>query len=172
MRQKTRTARILTVLGRTILLAIVVCFGGSRAYSQPIKRLTPADYVEIYNLYSAYSLGLDTGNGAARVATFTPDGTFAWALSKHVPETMDAVKKRTDAYVQKPHPSGMYHILMNIHLMPTAAGADGSCYALLFGGRRDAQGHFIGDPAYYVDKLVRTPDGWRFKTREVWIAGK
>src|ERR1700722_4411993 len=104
--------------------------GGAAAQSGKPMKLTPKDYFEIYQLYAAYSNALDIGDGAGRVGTFTPDGTFSWVASKHQPEDMATLKKRTDAYPHKPHPSGMYHILMNIHLTPTADGADGTCYAL------------------------------------------
>jgi hypothetical protein len=153
----------------TITVGIILLLtGGAAAQSgKPIK-LTPKDYFEIYQLYAAYSNALDIGDGAGRVGTFTPDGTFSWVASKHQPESMDVLKKRTDAYEHKPHPVAG-HLLTNIHITPTPEGADGSCYALLGGGKPDAQGHYIADPAFYQDKLVKTAAGWRFKSREVWI---
>jgi len=159
--------------------AAAICFfsmssflaASGAAHAQPTKsvmKLTPSDYVEIYQLYSAYSVALDTGDGPGRVGTFTPDGTFSSFISKHVPETMDILLKRTNAYGQRKIPVGG-HILTNIHITPTADGADGTCYALLGGGRPDAKGHFHVGPAFYTDTLVKTPVGWRFKTREVFI---
>jgi hypothetical protein len=155
-------------IGGAVLAASLIVGGGASAQGGKVMPLTPADYFEIYQLYAAYSNALDRGDGAGRIGTFTPDGTFSWFESHHQPEDMATLKKRTDAYEHKPHPVGG-HLLTNIHLTPTADGVDGSCYALLGGGTPDKAGHYVAEPAYYQDKLVKTPQGWRFKTREVWI---
>jgi len=167
-----RAASVLAAL-RYIGVAVLLLVGGGLSVSHAqqqmaVTKLTPEDYVQIYQLYSAYSDSLDTGNGPARVATFTPDGTFSSFISKHVPETMDILLKRTNAYGQKKVPVGG-HMLMNIHLTPTPEGANGTCYAILGGGKADADGHFYSSPAFYTDTLVKTTAGWRFKTREVFI---
>jgi hypothetical protein len=165
-----RPAGILTMA--SICLALVIALIAThRSYGQPpaVTKLTPDDYVEIYQLYSAYSMALDTGNGAGRVATFTPDGTFSWFQSKHVPETMDTVLKRTNAYGQKKRPVGG-HLLTNIHITPTAEGVDATCYAIL--GGPDADGNIEISPGFYTDTLVKTSEGWRFKTREFWTASE
>ena len=125
-----------------------------RSASAP--QLTPADYDQIYNLYAEYSYALDTGNGAARIAVFTPDGKFSSPITHHQWEGMDTVKKRTDAYGQRDRPGVMRHLMINIHLTPTTEGADGFCYL----GTAEA--------GFYRDKLVKTANGWRFKSREVW----
>jgi hypothetical protein len=151
-------------------VALAVLLAAGMAKAQPVTKLTPDDYAEIYNLYSAYSIALDTGNGAGRIATFTPDGTFSWVQSNHKPEDMAALKKRTDAYPHKKIPQGMMHILTNIRLIPTADGVNGSCYAELAPPTADSDGSYHPMPAYYVDKLVKTPQGWRFKSREVFMA--
>jgi hypothetical protein len=156
-----------------ICALLLVLAGGHESYAQSaraVTTLTPGDYIEIYQLYSAYSVALDTGNGPGRVATFTPDGTFSYLGSKHVPQGMDIVLKRTNAYGQKKRPAGMYHILTNIHITPTSEGANGTCYAILGGGKPDANGNFVLSPGFYTDTLVKTPAGWRFRTREFWTA--
>src|ERR1700743_2281146 len=162
-------------IGLSLIISLMFCGVSSSVSAQQsssVAKLSPMDYIEIYQLYSAYALALDTGNGPGRVATFTPDGTFASYISKHVPESMDILMKRTNAYGQRERPGGMRHNLVNIHITPTASGADGSCYALLYGGKTDASGNFIGNPGFYKDTLVKTSAGWRFKTREVWIVGQ
>lgn len=164
---------VVTIMVASICLAIMLAVIGTyNSYGQPkaVTKLTPDDYVEIYQLYSAYSLALDTGDGPGRVATFTPDGTFSWFMSKHVPETMDVVLKRTNAYGRKSRPIGG-HLLTNIHITPTTEGADGTCYAIL-GGPPDANGNISISPGFYTDTLVKTPQGWRFKTREFWTASE
>jgi len=174
---RARIASPTSAIRYVCALSLFLVSGGgtSVSYAQQeraVTKLTPADYVEIYNLYSAYSIALDSGNGPARIGTFTPDGTFNSHISKHVPETMQTVLKRTNAYEQRTSPSGghMFHMLMNIHITPTSSGADGSCYAILIGGKPDANGQVNTMPAFYTDTLVKTPTGWRFKTREVFEA--
>ena len=62
----------------------------------------------------------------------------------------------------------MWQVL--IHITPTGPNtADGTCYAILGGGALDADGNAEASPAFYTDTLVKTPQGWRFKTREVFI---
>jgi len=153
------------------ILSVLLTVGNvSFAQAKEVTKLAPADYFEIYNLYSAYSVALDTGNGAARVATFTPDGTFQSFLSKQVPEHMDILLKRTNAYPHKKIPDArMMHILINIHVTPTSEGANGTCYALF--PRKIPSGHYIFSPGFYTDTLVKTSAGWRFKTRQVTIEG-
>jgi hypothetical protein len=160
------------VLRCGIVLAFLLVFaGGNDPYARSaVTKLTALDYFQIYNLYSAYSVALDTGNGPGRVATFTPDGTFSWGRSKHTPEAMDIVLKRTNAYGQRKRPAGMYHILMNIHITPTPEGANGTCYMVGRGrtAPHDANGNYALNTGFYSDTLVKTPEGWRFKTREFW----
>ena len=156
------------------VFAACFLFGASPAFAQPVMKLTAEDYDQIYNLYAEYSYALDTGNGAARAATFTPDGTFSWTLTHHKPETMDSVKARTDKYPHLERPGLMRHILTNIHITPTAQGADGFCYALFPepGDKPDAMGGWRVILGFYRDTLVKTATGWRFKTKEVWIGPK
>jgi hypothetical protein len=156
-----------------VLFPLLLVAGGDESRAQSaneVTKLTPMDYVDIYRLYSDYSVALDTGNGPARVATFTKDGTFSWFMSHHVPESMATVLKRTNDYGRTIRPRRIYHILTNIHITPTADGADGTCYAVL--GYVDQNGDWKVQPGFYTDTLVKTPVGWRFKTRVFWTAGE
>lgn len=170
MTSTNRFGHFARIASRLVFMLTLLLTSGIAAYAQQARQLTPEDYAEIYNLYSAYSISLDTGNGAGRVATFTPDGTFAWDRSNHQPETMDVLLKRTNAYEHKSIPQGGMHILTNIRIIPTAEGADGSCYAMLVPNKPDANNRYFPMPAYYEDKLVKTVAGWRFKSREVFMA--
>src|ERR1700744_29399 len=110
-----------------------------RAHADPAAKLTAEDYIEIYQLYSAYSDAIDTGDGQGRIDTFTRDGTFSSYLSDHRPETMDVLLKRTNASGHKSIPMGG-HAMMNIHVTPTSTGADGTCYAILSSSKPFANG--------------------------------
>ena len=50
---------------------------------------------------------------------------------------------------------------------PTAEGADGSCYLSLYNTGTRPQTLMV--TGIYRDKLVKTSDGWRFKSRAVEV---
>jgi hypothetical protein len=108
------------------LCILVFLFSGSAAsFAQAPKavtQLTPADYYQIYNLYSEYAYALDTGNGAPRIATFTPDGVFKSPITYHQADPLNNLRKRTDNYGQRSRPGLMHHQMLNIHITPTAEG--------------------------------------------------
>lgn len=161
--------------GAIVAAAIILLTGVARAQTS-VAKLTAADYFEINNLYSDYSIAHDTANGPMRVATWTPDGTLneqfynkdtkSWRNIRD-PETMDSVLKRTNAFPASDLPKADMIIQTNIHIRPTADGATATCYAYIFRGKRDANGGLVRDLAYYVDTLVKTPQGWKFKTRGI-----
>jgi len=121
--------------------------------------LSAMDYIEIHQLYARYAAGLDFGEGAARASTFTPDGTFTTSITPdRAPITVAQVAERTD----KLGNIGDRHMTLQLIITPTAEGADGFAYAI----RVDRAGK-VGT-GFYNDKLVKTPDGWRFKERVLW----
>lgn len=127
---------------------------------EKVKPLTPADKIEIQELYYKYSYAVDHGDAAGRIATFTPDGTFATArYSNHQPKGVDILYKRTKERGNR----GDRHIMTNIITTATAYGAEGHCYALLLDNEHRIM------TGIYDDKLVKTAEGWRFKTRELWL---
>jgi len=156
-----------------LLMTLLIASVSSTALAQPSRSaisLKPSDYVEIYNLYAKYAMAFDSGDTEARVATFAPDGTMNSFLSKHVPYNMDKMRDMMKSAVRLSHPR-VTHMLTNIHITPTADGADGSCYATLILGRA-SNGHFDYSPAFYRDALVKISGSWRFKSREVWLANE
>jgi hypothetical protein len=50
-------------------------------------------------------------------------------------------------------------------IVGTADGADGSVYLMLW--NVGAKPQAIVATGIYIDKLVRTPTGWRFKNRDI-----
>lgn len=137
------------------------------------KRLSPEDYMEILQLYAKYCFALDTGNGEARGNTFTNDGTFAFYQFDHQPEPIGSQMARTNEIGNRGH----RHFNSNIIVEATPEGACGSCHAMTFGRAKTSKGDGyvpIGNEytlmtGFYQDTLVKTPDGWRFKTRELYL---
>ncbi len=126
-------------------------------------KLSADDYVEIQQLYARYATALDTGDGDTRITTFIPDGTFRSSISDHRPETVDILRARTNAQGNK----GSRHLQYNLLLTPTDEGVDGSVFLLFLHGSNDQM--VRGESGFYKDKLVKTAEGWRFKSREVWM---
>ena len=128
--------------------------------------LTPADYLEIHQLYGKYSFALDMGDGAGRAAVFTADGTFKAALTDHKLDSVETIAERTTRLGNQ----GRRHLMMNIVITPTPEGAAGRAYAVIMDETKDkagsTDGPLQGKTGIYVDTLVRTPQGWRFRTRE------
>jgi len=138
-----------------------------RAASE-LLHLSSDDYVEIQQLYSAFALALDTGNGDAQLKTFSADGKFASSVTNHKFESAIALSKRTTSEGI----TGARHFMTNIAIAPTPTGAKGTCYAIVLTGHRNADGGMSGMPAFYEDALVKTTDGWRFKAREFWLGSE
>jgi hypothetical protein len=131
-----------------------------------VTELSPADYIEINQLYSKYSFALDLGDGEGRAATFAPDGTFRAALTNHKLDSVANLRERTNLLGNQ----GRRHLMMNIVITPTPEGAAGRAYAVILGpaGKEEDDRSLQGKSGFYIDTLVKTPDGWRFKTREFW----
>jgi hypothetical protein len=169
--------RLMAILCWTfVLLSLLLLAVGDESRAEAAKvianptelaPLAPMDFIDIYQLYSAYSLALDTGNGPGVVATFAPDGTFGSSRSNHQPVSMETVLKWTNGYARTIRPSTRYHILTNIHITPTADGANATCYAIL-AGLDSETGTFALTAGFYTTTLVKTADGWRFKHLEFW----
>ena len=145
-------------------VAVMLPFALIQPASAQGTPLSANDYVQIYNLYTAYCWALDRGNGAALAATFAPGGTERSLSSHHTPQPVTSVA----AQATKDGPSTTRHVMANIELTPTADGVNGRAYGLVISGQV-TPGTITGSPALYHDTLVKTASGWRFKTREIWL---
>lgn len=120
--------------------------------------LAAADYIEIQQLYARYAASLDFGDGAARETTFTPEGYYANLPSGHKPVPVKELVRRTTAAGNV----GDRHMVTNLIITPTKEGADGFAYQLYV--NRQGKAH----TGFYIDKLVKTSEGWRFAGRHGW----
>jgi hypothetical protein len=140
--------------------------------------LTAADYAEIERLSNRYVWAIDecTNGGYDFADLFTDDGEFGLSEAFGVPATRAKTKGREalanvaggDGKGSCRDPKsmlgyGISHFIVNHVVTPTPGGATGKSYLLAIG--------MGGDPTKierqggYEDVYVKTPAGWRFKSR-------
>jgi hypothetical protein len=146
------------VISRRTVAALVVTLVASLGLLQAQKpTLTTQDYIDIQQLYAKYNEALDSGDGEAYAATFTPDGVFNNNKGK------DALVAFVQQWKDKLNGLSRRHWNNNLIITPTAEGATGSVYLLLVD--ISARPPVFAAAARYSDVLVKTPQGWRFKQR-------
>jgi hypothetical protein len=136
--------------------------------------LTALDYIEIQQLVAKYPWAIDncTNNGYDYADLYTQDGLFMNSLSstkwigrERLAEAAGGgargCRKLTEA-----SNANRTHTVGNLVIEPSPEGAVGKSYLIypgVEGGHSDPQhsGHVGG----YQDVYVKTPKGWRFKSR-------
>ena len=122
-------------------------------------KLTADDYLEIQQLYVKYAHTIDLGDAEGWADTFTPDGVFANAQGRD-----ELIEFAAGIYSRG---GTTRHWNSQVLITPTAEGADGSCYLLMVD--TNTQPPNITVSGIYRDKIVKTANGWRFKSRDATI---
>jgi hypothetical protein len=144
----------------------------ARAFSRPAQidrapsgkgpSLTAMDYVEIRKLVAGYAYGLDGGgnNGYNYADLFAPDAVVFGRVTGR--ENIANLARR------EPHgPEYVRHFLTNVVIEPTAEGASGTQYLVVIDVGENGKPSSIFLGGRYEDTYVKTPKGWRFKTRNL-----
>jgi hypothetical protein len=118
--------------------------------------LTTQDYIDIEQLYATYNHAIDSGDGEAWAATFTPDGTFN-KFTGH-----DQLVGFIQAWKEKMNGGARRHWNTNLRIVPSKDGASASVFLMLV----DVNTRGIVATGMYNDTLVKAANGWRFKTRQ------
>jgi len=139
--------------------------------AQAPATLTPQDYIAIQQLVSKYAYAIDecTNRGYDYADLYTADGAFYTSRGGKVLGRFEGRERLAEAARGgmpdcKGVPwAGIVHMLVNHVIEPAPGGATGKVYLIAVGldgepGKVEAQGR-------YDDVYVRTPQGWRFKTR-------
>jgi hypothetical protein len=135
-----------------------------RAKAGKTLMLTAQDYVEIQQLAAAYSHALDAGDGTAYAKLFTPDAT---AFDRWIGR-----EKIAEIPPWNPHgPDYVRHFAMNHLIEPTVDGAIGKQYVVVIDMQRPGKPTSIYLGGQYQDVYVKTPQGWRFKSRTEFRSG-
>lgn len=138
---------------------VALAVAGSSANA---AELTTQDHIDIEQLYATYNHAIDSGDGEAWAATFTPDGTFNTRFTGK-----EALVGFIKMWREKMNGANRRHWNSNLRITPSAEGASATVMLMLLDvGTKPPS---IVSTGQYTDVLVKTPNGWRFKTREVKI---
>jgi hypothetical protein len=144
-----------------VVLVVAVRAQQRTATPSQAPALTALDYIEIQQLVSSYPYGLDgnTDNGESYAALFAAGGVFGRPRT----EGHDNLKALANT---QPHGAKyVRHFITNHVIEPAPGGAIGKEYAVIIdiGENGNASGIALG--GRYDDEYVKTPQGWKFKSR-------
>ncbi|PWT83457.1 MAG: hypothetical protein C5B57_06785 [Blastocatellia bacterium] len=159
-----------SVMRRILALALVLGTGAlalaalqaqqqAKPASGKVTTLTPMDYIEIRQLAARYGHAVDQGanDGYAYADLFAPGATFGQTTGR---DELAALAKKTAR-----GPQTSWHYIVNHVIEPTEEGAKGQEYLIHLRYGEPGQPNAVWGGGHYEDTYVKTPDGWRFKTR-------
>ena len=157
-----RTACLATVC---IGMSVVASIGAQdRSSGSRPAALTATDHIEIQQLVARFSYNLDSAanNGSAFSELFTADGTFGDAAGR---ERLSALVREN----VKTNPTTR-HFVTNVMIASAPGGASGTQYEVVFEVGKGGKQSEIVRTGRYEDTYLKTPQGWRFKTREFFAS--
>lgn len=137
-----------------ILLVVLTSLSSKILAQSNVKELSGEDYIEILQLYSKYPLTLDSGDGEAFADLFTEDGAFG---------TIAVGREALIAFANRGAGSARRHAPLVPMIIPTEEGAMGVVTNLFLDMSQNPP--VVSGVSQYTDIIVKTPDGWRFKSR-------
>jgi hypothetical protein len=160
------------VVTTAALSVMVLGFGGTSAQqpTSPTPMLTVLDYLEIEQLVYRYGYALDTGadNGFAYADLYAPDATFTGTNQGPSGRSYQG-RERLAALSRggKRGPNFVSHYVTNVVIEPAPGGAVGRTYVgiLEIGNGGNGAASKVDHGGLYNDVYVKTPQGWRFKSR-------
>ncbi len=162
------------VRGGTALLLALAVSGLAGLAAQQRQAAPPSlsalDYIEIEQLVHRYGYALDTGagNGFAYADLYAPDATFTGTNQGPSGRTYTG-REALAALARggRRGPRWVSHYVTNVVIEPTADGAVGRTYVaiLAIGNGGNGAASTVDHGGLYNDVYVRTPQGWRFKSR-------
>jgi hypothetical protein len=162
-----------TAFTMALVVLTMTISGGVHAQKPRVMTLSALDYIEIEQLVAKYSRALDTcaNNGYDYAHLFTPDGVFAPTINGKPGPRFEGRERLAEAsgggklgcknvgWIQQ----GIRHLYPNHVITPTPTGAVGIVDMMMIGLGGDP--NKIQYDGYYDDVYVKTPQGWRFKSR-------
>ena len=92
---------------------------------------------------------------------FAPDGFFQPGPNKM---SGDALKAFYDK-LRATNRAGLRHLFTNLQIFPADEGARATCYVVIVERKGKDAPATLGAFGTFEDRLVKTPAGWRFKSR-------
>ncbi len=130
--------------------------------------VTPADYVEILNLYSAYNLSSDAGDADWYASCFSEDGEHHGTYDVIGRAALVAYKKKDAAgrtHVYRRHWNG------SLHLEKIDENTiRGRCYLFGYNGDPGSLPHMT-HAGVYTDTIKRVDGEWKFAYRKLVFDG-
>jgi len=131
----------------------------------PLSLQEISDRIEIHDLLVRYSHAIDTRDFDALDRVFTADAMIDYSsmggAKGSLPEIKEFLRKAMAQF------SGFQHMIANstIELRGDTATGRTICHNPMVMTRPDGQTHVFYCGLWYVDRLVRTPEGWRIRER-------
>jgi len=164
-----------TALALGIALTAVTALSRAQARQTPpltaARRLTAQDYIDIRRLASLYAYGLDTGaedgSGSVYANVFTEDAEFHGPPAVPGGAPFDAKGREALRKFAVPGRGSAYvrHFMSNHLIEATPEGAKGKVYLLVIDIAQNGKPTTVNMGGHYEDVYVRTPEGWRIKSR-------
>jgi hypothetical protein len=120
------------------------------------------DRLAIRELTARYNRAVDDGDGEAFASTFTSDGRLEVGT-----EMVCIGFVELAAFGGKPR--GTVHVTSDAIVELDGEDATQRCTLVLFRRSRDGHSVSVENTGRYDDRLVRTGDGWRFRSRTVTL---
>jgi hypothetical protein len=132
------------------------------------SKLTAMDYLEIEKLIASYGHALDSGygkgdNAEAYAGLYTRDATFGATKGHDALARLGFIQPHSATYAR--------HYLTNHVIEGTAdGGAIGKEYLAVLDIGEDGAPSTVFLGGHYEDVYQKTPEGWRIKTRMLYLA--
>lgn len=156
----SKKMRIAFLVAAFLLTGSVSYYWGTSAQAQGGK-LTTQDYIDIQQLFARYYQTLDVKDGEGYAANFTEDGELV--LNSGTQKGRAALVKYGREGIN-PH---QVHSVSNLLITPSPEGATIKSYVQSVKLDENRQPIFNGPPSVSDDVVVKTPQGWRLKTRRL-----
>lgn len=130
--------------------------------------LTPADRMEIQELYAHYCHCIDSGDGEGWADCFTPDGFLSLPYRDQVTRGTEQLKLVGDAFPARTDEVGR-HVTVDISIRTEEDATIGRAYLILLRGGWNQSPPVIELTGRYHDRLVVLDGRWRFASRTLTV---
>jgi len=149
-----------------LTMAVAVPVGAEDRHSKP---LTAQDHAEIQQLYARYHWIADAGDGRGWAKLFTPDGEYSQEGGSNKAKGREQLTELgLKAFGQRSGRSGL-RFISNVRFEPSPEGARGGAYLLSVTPGEPGKPASV-TVAVYEDVMVKTSEGWRFKSRKTYLS--